>query len=391
MCRYVCHVFGVEYITLYLVQPGGQIVHQYCTDSNEVKIFPLVSPADSTRHKSALFAPSIAEWVLRNRESCCLVSPMQHKLYRGDIDRASGVSNVKRLMSAPVCDLSSNAAIGVFHFVNRVTKDRFTQVDEQYALGYGELAGALAASSAKYIRLRAQSERLCSLVQAPLQLLDWFQMEEKLIASNVLSALEGTVRDALHSSHTKAFLILPRGEDDAKEEVFLTTLDAPPLSLRSDQCSTQELKSFPLSTTHPDFQRSIACYSATTQQSYLAGAKMSVNDLDYATLNPPEAEYNSEVDLDPTPIITKRRSKSSGDIDSSLPNTNDKVPLFFTVPIINLQQEVIGCIQASPSSISPPLKIPSESSSDKEVHTITFQDAMGWLSYLLSAKVLMKL
>jgi hypothetical protein len=61
--------------------------------------------------------------------------------------------------------------------------------------------------------------------------------------------------------------------------------------------------------------------------------------------------------------------------------------VFYCVPILNLQQEVIGCLQASPSPQSPPLQSALDSGSSEKIQTITFQDAMGWVSYLLSSKV----
>jgi hypothetical protein len=63
------------------------------------------------------------------------------------------------------------------------------------------------------------------------------------------------------------------------------------------------------------------------------------------------------------------------------------VPVFYCVPIISLQQEVIGCLQASPSAKSPPLKSALRHEASEGIHTITFQDAMGWAGYLLSSKV----
>eukprot|EP00603_Paraphysomonas_imperforata_P003146 CAMPEP_0114427716 /NCGR_PEP_ID=MMETSP0103-20121206/8514_1 /TAXON_ID=37642 ORGANISM="Paraphysomonas imperforata, Strain PA2" /NCGR_SAMPLE_ID=MMETSP0103 /ASSEMBLY_ACC=CAM_ASM_000201 /LENGTH=830 /DNA_ID=CAMNT_0001596831 /DNA_START=220 /DNA_END=2716 /DNA_ORIENTATION=- len=340
---------------------------------------------------SCSYASSIAEWVVRHKESCCSSNPEKHKKFRIEVDRPSGLAAVKRLLSVPLWDLHDGAVVGAVHIINKVAAhERFSMADERFAASYGELAGALVASSAKYNRLENQSQSMCSLAQAPLQLIDSFHDVEVMTLAGALCALEETLRETLHCANAKAYLFSPdRDESEQKggdvgDHLSLFTLDLPPLSLKGAprDGSSVQIKRCPLSAKDdPDFKPSIVAYTVNTQRTYLAGTIVPPDHHDYAALRPEGAEYNSAVDMAPSSSQVKM-SKSFGSLEGS--GKDKAVPVFYCVPIINLKQEVIGCLQASPSSKSPPLKSTLDIGTSEQIHSITFQDAMGWAGYLLS-------
>lgn len=378
-------------------------MHRYSTDSKDCKVIPL-APRSSQSSQTALTS-SIAEWVLRRKEFCSLSYPEQNKHFRGDIDQPPAITGeIKRLLSVPICDLNFGTVVGAIHMVNKVQKDRFSMAEEQYAIAYGELVGGLVSSSVKYRRLEQQSQKLCSLIQAPLQLLDSIQAMDQVCLADALYALEETLRDTLHCAHAKAYLIAPSTTDSAEEQkttvgggeeeegVFLTTLDGPPLGLKDGKRqggTSLSTKRCLISPTDSNFQTSIAAYTINTQRTFLAGAVVPPGHHDFAALCPEGADYNPDVDMSPPPPLSKK-NKSSSSLDPYPPPTNKEItsPVFYCVPIMNLQKEVIGCLQASPSPRSPPLQSSLDpGSSGDAIHTITFQDAMGWMGYLLSSKV----
>lgn len=384
----MCHIFKARAISIFLVQPGGQVMHRYTTDSNEVKVIPLVPPRGSPAKISCVYAPSIAEWVIRHKEHCCLSHPEKHKKFRAEVDRPTGMASMKRLLSVPLWDLHNGAVVGAVHILNKIGQNkRFSAADESFASAYGELVGALVSSSVKYNRLATQSQSMCSLIQAPLQLLDSFHDVELMSLADALCALEETLKDTLHCAYAKAFLFAP--SEDNKDNLGLYTLDMPPLSLKGAirHGSALKIKRCALSAEDdPDFEPSIVAYTVKTQRPYLAGTIVSPDHPDYAVLRPEGAEYNSSVDMAPSPASLKK-SKSTVIIDFSPSGKDGSGPVFYCVPILNLQQEVIGCLQACPSSKSPPLKSALDINTTEQIHTITFQDAMGWMGYLLSSKV----
>lgn len=380
--RFICHVFKTEKICVYLIQPGGQVMHRYSTGSSEVRVIPLITAAGALPRDA-----SIAEWVVRNRETRCYSRPERHQRFSADVDRPPGVQAVRRLLSVPLCDAHFGAVVGALHFVNKEEQERFSGAEQQYAAAYGELAGALVSTSVKFSRLWTQSERLCALIQTSLQFLDFFEAEAEVSVADVLCALEETVRGTLHCAHAKAFLF----STDADEHGFLTTLDLPPLSLRGARSlgAAPPLRTCPLHPEHPDFRPSVAAYTLTTQRAFLAGTHVSPDHYDYARLCPEGAEYNPAVDLNPVPPAKKKRSSADGTTPVDVAAKSKGCPLFYCVPIITLEQRVIGCIQASPSSLSPPCLAAAAAALTRgpEIHTLTFEDTMGWLSYLLSSKL----
>lgn len=328
--RNACNLFETERISIYILQPGGKIMNRYITNSSRVdriKLGEQESIAENILHHG----------LIRRYNN---LKQTKNLYYNPEVDSAGDVS-LKRILSVPLREMGQGRIIGVCQLLNKRDNNKFSEVDELYATAYGEMCGGLVSGSILFRRVWNESAIISGLIQAPYHLLDAVPVKETLCSStplsivDVLFTMEHVARDALKCFKVKCFLITPEELDSAL--VY---------SLHEEAITMMTMKSSQLTLKTSSKHSGVAGHVISTMKSYLV-----VNSSFDPWVNP-------EVDMD--------SAEHS----------------FYTVPIINFENKVIGCLQLTPSPNSPNIS----SIQDKiEPLALSFEKSADWLAYSLSS------
>lgn len=328
--RNACNLFEAEKIAIYILQPGGKYMNRYLTNSiriERIKLGEQESIAENILHHG----------LIRRYNN---LKQSKNLYYNPDVDSAGDV-NIKRILSVPLREMGQGRIIGVCHLLNKRDNNKFSEVDELYVTAYGEMCGGLVSGSILFRRVWNESTIISGLIQASYHLLNAVPVKETLCSStplnliDVLFTMEHIVRDALKCSKVKSFLITP-------QEINTSLV----YSLQEEAITMMTLKSSQLSLKNSSKHSGVAGHVITTMKPYLV-----VNSSFDPWVNP-------EVDM------------------------NSPEQPFYCVPIINFENQVIGCIQLSPSPISPNISSIQEKI---EPLALSFERAADWLAYSIAS------
>lgn len=327
--KLLCKLFDVELIAVFLLQPGGTVIHKYTTKGHKREIVQVGSQTSLV--DNVLRTGTVRRYNNLKRQKNMYFNPY--------IDGDESIAP-KRIIAVPLRENSSNKVIGVLTLINRQNNVKFTEVDELFAEAFGDLAGGIVSSCLLYKRLCSRAEVLTSILQSSLSLWNAFPEPNTLAThkplqiSEVLFALENCVRDGLRCSNVKGFLV----------SEFIQLEDGSLLSLEQSATKMKTMKS------------SLLSLKSTPQHSGVAGLVVNSRKAYCVDNAGSDAIYNPQVDLDPH---------------------NDSM---VCVPIFNYHGEVIACIQLVRSMFSPAMSFEC----DNELCEISFETSCEWVSYQLS-------
>jgi hypothetical protein len=327
--RYASRIFDCEAIVLFVLQPGGKIMHRYAT--GEVTMTVIEVGEESSIAENTLRTGAMRRYNNNIRSS---------SLFNPTVDGVNTV-NTKRVLTFPLRNKDKTLAVGAMHLLNKRNNNKFTEVDELYGSAFSDVVGSFFSCSILFKRLWLESETLCGIMRASRRLLETLPPDTSIVASRelqpeeVLYSIEHIIRNALKCSQVKAFLLSTHcGYSD---EFFIV--------LEKSSIAMMTLKPEHLSCQHIPFHSGIAGHVAFTKTSYLVSDPSS------------DALFNTQIDI------------------------TNKCQTFYCVPILNIAREVIAVIQVVPSALSPNLK----SSKEMGDSTVAFENAIDWLLYLVSA------
>jgi hypothetical protein len=390
--RNACNLFDTEKIIIYILQPGGKYMNRYMTNTSANRSIDRIKLGE----KESIAENILHHGLIRRYNN---LKQTKNLFYNPEID-SGGDLTIKRILSVPIRELGHGRVIGVCQLLNKRENNKFSEVDELYLTAYGEMCGGLVAGSILFRRVWNESSIISGIIQSSYQLLQAVPHKETLCSTHtsfhlidLLYHLEHVIRDALKCSKVKAFLISSEaimtrrgrgrgggggggggenegGEEEGRErrgskqpssrvssrlpggQNLITSQSHTPIqvmSLEQEAITMMTLKSSQLSLKTSLSHSGVAGHVITTQQPYL---------VEQASFDP---WLNPEVDLETTPGQA-----------------------FYCVPLINFENEIIGCIQLAPSPTSPNI---SHIQEKIEPLSLSFEKAADWLGYSLSAQI----
>lgn len=261
-----------------------------------------------------------------------------HPMFNPMVDCCTGVI-VKRIMSLPIYDADTSRVFGCITLVNKSQNDLFSEIDEIFGLLYADQASLLITACMRYDGMSSHATMLQHLLQASTSVFSVIPDSDSLVSNRplepaqILTTLETISRDILKCPTTRAFLVsefagLPPGELVLLEHMGKSK------ALDFGTIITMPLRS------------GIAGHVIETRRMYQLE-----NDKFDPYLNP-------LVDIDP--------------LDAPL----------ITVPIVDLHNTVVGCLQLLVGPRSPKLR---ESEDAKSQQGLLFVQAAEWLTHQIAA------
>jgi hypothetical protein len=327
--RYACRLFDSEAMVLYILQPGGKVMHRYATGAEHVMILEVGDQ------------PSITENTMRTGAMRRYNNNIRSNSFFNPTVDGIDTINTKRVLTFPLRNQDKTLVVGVMHLLNKRNNNKFTEVDELYGSAFSDVLGGFFSSSILFKRLWLESETLCGIMRASRMLLESLPPVTSLVAARpllpeeVLYSLEHVVRNSLKCSQAKAFLL---SKHCGYQEEFFISLEKPSIGMMA-------LKPEHLACHNLPIHSGIAGHVAFTKTPYLVSDPSA------------DALFNTQIDI------------------------CSECETFYCVPLLNVAREVIAIIQVVPSALSPNLK----SSQEMGDSTVAFENAIDWLLYLLSA------
>ncbi|CAE7574481.1 Pde11, partial [Symbiodinium microadriaticum] len=309
--RRACRLLDAERIAVFVLQPGGEFIHRYTTNSPTV---------DKIRVGDA---ESVAEYVIRHGTAKRYnnLKTSKNLYFNSDVD-SGGDTNVKRVLCCPMREEGKGRIIGAIELLNRADGEKFSEVDELYNSLYGEMSGGIAPLALNCAL--PEKETICAL--------------NPLDVGEVIYHTEVVFRDALQCAKVKVYV--PGHVVGEASDIFLS-LEAEAVSMKAMKRSQLAVKTTPI-------HSGIVGIVAQARTPYLAA-------------NPPTDPYfNPQVDID----------------SPSNP--------FYCIPILDFNDQLIACIEAEPSPLSPPLQVHQDK---KDPCALTFENASQWLGFTLSVNL----
>lgn len=280
----------------------------------------------------------VAAEVIKSSKIARINVVANHPSFNPMVDCCTGVI-VKRMMSLPIYDADTNRVFGCVTLVNKSQNDLFSEIDEIFGLLYADQASLLITACMRYDGMALHATMLQHLLQASTSVFSVIPDPDSLVSTRplepaqILTTLETISREILKCPSTRAFLVsefagLPPGELVLLEHIG-----------KSKAAEFSNIITMPL-------RSGIAGHVIETRMMY----KLE-NDKFDPYLNP-------LVDIDP--------------LDAPL----------ITVPIVDLHNTVVGCLQLLVGPRSPKLR---ESEDVKSQQGLLFVQAAQWLTHQIAA------
>lgn len=328
--RKACRLLDTECIAMFVLQPGGEFMFRYMTGKQTVEKIRVGEIG------------SIAELVIRNGsiKRYNTLKQSKNQYFNVDID-GGGESNVKRVLCTPIRESGHGRVIGAIELLNRIDSEKFSEVDELFTAVYGEMAGGLVSPCLLFNRVRSEAVIVNSIIQAQVQLNAALPEKETICAMNpldvgeVLYHAEVSFRDALQCAKVKVYI---PGRVMGESESYFVSLEA-------DAVSMKGMKRSQLSTHTTPIESGIVGLVARTKSPYLVRDPAS------------DPYFNPQVDID------------------------SPVESFYCIPIFDFNDQVIACVSAVPSPLSPLL---DSEQAKADPCVLSFENACQWLGYSVS-------
>jgi hypothetical protein len=328
--RKACRLLDTECIAVFVLEPGGEYMLRYMTGKSTVEKIRVGEIG------------SIAELVIRNGtiKRYNSLKGSKNNYFNIDID-AGGESNVKRVLCTPIKESGQGRIIGAIQLLNRIDSEKFSEVDELFTAVYGEMAGGLVSPTLLFNRVRNEAVIVNSIIQAQVQLNSALPEKETICTMNpldvgeVLYHAEISFRDALQCAKVKVYF--PGLAIGADESYFV--------SLEAESVSMKGMKRSQLGTQTVPIESGIVGHVARTKTPYLVTDPAS------------DPYFNPQVDID------------------------SPVESFYCIPIFDFNDQVIACVSAVPSPLSPLL---DSEQSRADPCVLSFENALQWLGFSVS-------
>lgn len=245
---------------------------------------------------------------------------------------------IRNILSVPLIDIKTNRSMGAIHLLNKLKgKISFTELDECFAAVYADMAVSTLLGCLKFQQVSLRSEILSSILDAPSQLLVLLpdvnsMFKRHIIPIDVLKVLEDISMQSLRCYKVKAFLVSDYIKGSAKGVLLSRDLDYN--QAKGGRCKE------------------------TSKQLGIAGSVCSTKKWIIQMDGDNDVQGHPECDID--------RLKMS----------------CITVPIVNIHNNVIACLQLVLGHGSPKIDL-----ADSRVDGITFRQAAEWLSTTLAGVV----
>lgn len=351
--RELCRVFDTDIIVLFVLNPSYTLSGS--DSSNAVSsVFRYTSRSQTPETIMLSGTTSVIANVIQSDNLTRVNSISQSKHFNMNIDCCPGVVP-KKLLFVPIHDRSDGKVIGCFEFINKsTTNEKFGEFEELYANILADIISPLISCCDIYQKLKVKSSLLGQLLESSTALFDAVPDPESLAVSKsllpgeVLTVLENVCQEVLKCLKVKAFLVSDwiHGMDSN----CLIYLDAHSLGGRGSHDSNAQPLSVlsPFGKQHVDvLMESIHCgvagHVARSSHAYQIHA------------NTHDEKLNPILDLE-----------------------NDSLYML-TLPICNLQGDVIAVIELIPGVYSPKLT-PSK---DEKGDSLSFPEASQWLMHQL--------
>ena len=282
----------------------------------------------------------IVKEVLKNEKTMKFAEIKSSSEFNMSIDGCPGII-VHNLLSVPIKNEKSGEVIGAIHLINKFNgKVAFTDLDEMISILFASMTVSAILGCQKYQLLNYRTDVLTSVLSSPSSLLSLTSSKDSMYKKNiyigeVLCVLENCFQVALKCLKVKAFLLSDciyglqsgllisrkiRGKNSPK--------------LRNDAVPLLDYNSINIG---------IAGYVMTTKKLYIE------------TNGENNIHYHPSVDLDSKGISS------------------------FTVPLFNIDGDILVCVQMVLGSGSPKIHL-----ADSRAQGITFEQALQWLILTIS-------
>ena len=261
--------------------------------------------------------------------------------FNQEIDGSANVASHNRLMSIPLKAQDGSRAVGVFQLLNK--SKSFTETDEIFVISLTGVIGPLISSSIMFKRLSNRAELANSLLNASTAIYSVIpdpasiSSKRPLRLEDILNNIEIVARNAIKCSKCKAFILsdIIQNEDIG----YLLSLET-----SSGGAVDKSIKDSSTTRKTP-IHSGIAGYTITNKRMYI------MDDINI------DSKFNPEVDIDPfgwTLVVA---------------------------PIIDLNGNVMACVEFAASSFSPQLRRGQDGGDGR----ILLDEAVLWLTYQLAA------
>jgi putative methionine-R-sulfoxide reductase with GAF domain len=327
-------IFGSDMICLYLVKPGQEnVMHKFSSRTSESTSIDLST------------TKSIAGETLKTGKVSRVNSVNKSATYNDEIDGCTGVLT-KRILSLPLFNTQHSLVIGCVQFLNKGKNfEVFTEADEVFGLIFAHQSSLLITSCVMYDALFFHSQLLRGLLEASTELYSILPdsnlpTSRPLTPADVILVLEKTAREILKSPAVKAFLVsdyLNMGPNGQLIMLDNSHYHNQTRKQGSHNMRTPNMMSISVSS-------GVAGHVVQTKKQYI---------IEPFKFDP---YLNPSVDLDPLKYS------------------------MLTVPIVDLQGNVIGCLQLLVGNRSPRVK----ESDDPNDFRLLFPQAAEWLTHQLA-------
>jgi hypothetical protein len=335
----VCNLFEVEAISVFILQPGGELVRKYTSRSDKCVTYSLSA------------SKGVAIQVLRSGKTIKVNSQKskQFKALDISVDACEGVYT-KKVLCMPLTDSSNTRTIGSIQLINKHQNYKFSEVDELFCAMFSELAGTIISSVLLFNRVWDRSQTLTNILAASTNVFTAMPDSRALTSTfplavdQVLLAMEDVCRRTLHCAKAKAFVA---SEVIGLEEGSLVMLDADYSDANEKFLKRKQNKS--------------EAFVVVAGMPGIAGRVMA-SRTPYMMI-----DHNND------PLHNPQ-------VDASFESSGVKAPMY-CVPLITLDGVVLGCIQVVRGPKSPALE---RTQSTVLTGRVLFDAAAQWTAYMLS-------
>ena len=328
--REMSKIFDVDIIFIFIIDSENK---------NQISKYSVRAETCEVFHLSDTISSVIGE-VLK-KEKILRLSQVKECELNASIDGCPGIL-IQNLLSVPIKIQKSNEIIGVIHFINKCNgKVAFTELDEIISTLFASMTVSSILGCQKYQHLNYRADVLKSIISSPSALLSLIPSRDssykiKTHMGDVLKVLESTFQIPLKCLKVKAFILSDFVYGCQKRLLVCRKCQGKyGLQFRRDSLPSLDYHSVNLG---------------------IAGHVMTTKNWSIAIDGDVDMHYNPIVDLD---------SKGKSCV---------------TVPIFNIEGDVVVCVQIVLGPVSPKIHL-AESRADG----IDFEQALQWLILSISA------
>ena len=325
----VMQILEVDMIVVFVSEPNApHIVHKYTVRSERPETIDLTD------------AKSMVAEVFHQKRSLKINSKIRSSTFNSKVDGCPGVV-ARNVLTVPLLDDKSKQVVGAIQTINKAEgTSTFTELDELFMSVYACMCSSALLACAKHRHVAFRADIVASILEAPKGLLELVpdpssHFVKDVQTQAVLKALEDAAKGSLRCLRVKAFLLSDSLQN--MESGLLLALDAKVLAA----ASAPSLRKVPL---------------LRTGLLGVAGLAVRTRKVQVSPAGEPDPRAHPDVDVDASGLSC------------------------FTMPLLNIKGQVLGCLQLLPGPGSPKITL-TEGRDDG----VTFEQAASTLALSLRA------